>query len=68
MIAELAHCSSFAADTGSGSVIQFLCLDEGKGHISVKESVMGKVDLLLTTLTQEFLHLVTPIGEGDELR
>jgi len=36
MVAEPPHGPSFAVDTGPGSIIQFLGLDEGKGHITVK--------------------------------
>jgi hypothetical protein len=64
MVTEPSHSPSFAVDTGSGRVIQFLCLDEGKGHITVKEGIMGKIDFLLTALTEEFADLVTIIGEG----
>jgi hypothetical protein len=67
MVAEPAHCSSFAVHTGSRGVIQFLGFDEGKGHITVKEGVMGEVDLLLAPLTKEFLHLVTATGKGGGL-
>jgi len=68
MVAEPAHGSGFARDAASAGVIQFLGLDEGKGHVTVKEGIMDEVDFLLAPLTEEFLHLVTAIGEGGGLR
>jgi len=67
MVSETSHGPGFPGDTASSSVIQFLRLDEGKGHISIKERIMDEVDLLLATLTQEFLDLVAAIGKGGGL-
>jgi len=64
VVAEPPHRPGFAGDADAGSVIQFLGLDEGESHISVKERVMDKVDLLLPALTQEFLDLITAISKG----
>jgi hypothetical protein len=64
VVAEPPHGSGFAGDAGSTCVIQFLGLDEGKGHITVKESVIDEIDLLLAPLTKEFLYLVTATAEG----
>jgi hypothetical protein len=64
VVAEPAHSPAFAGDADSGSVIQFLGLDEGKGHISVKEGVMDKIDLLLTTFTEELPNLITAVDKG----
>jgi len=47
MVAQPTHGSSFAIDTGSGSVIQSLCLNECKGYITVQKGIMDQVDLLL---------------------
>jgi hypothetical protein len=63
MVAQSAHRPSFAADAGPGGIIQFLSLYQGKSHISVKERIMGEIDLLLAPLTEEFLDLVTAIGK-----
>jgi len=63
VVAESPHGPGFASDADAGSVIQLLRLDEGKGHIAVKEGVMNEIDLLLPALTQEFLNLITPIGK-----
>ncbi len=41
--------------------------DEGEGNASVEDSVAGQVDCPLVSLTQEPLHLITGIGEGDWL-
>jgi len=63
VIPESTHGSSFATDTATGSVIQLLRLDEGKSNVTVKDCVMDKIDLLLATLTKEFLDLVPVIGK-----
>jgi len=67
MVAEPAHGSCFAGDAGSAGVIQFLGLDEGKGHITVNEGVMCEVDFLLAPLPEEFLDLITAIGKRGRL-
>jgi hypothetical protein len=36
VIAESPHSPGFADDAGSAGIIQFLSLDEGKGHITVE--------------------------------
>src|SRR4030042_1802419 len=64
VVTESPHRPGFAADAGSGGIIQLLGLDEGKGHITVKERIMGEVDLLLATLPEELLHLITAIDKG----
>jgi hypothetical protein len=63
MVAEPSHGSSFTVDTGSRGIIQFLGLDEGKGHISIKWRIMDEVDLLLAPFTKELLDLITAIGK-----
>jgi hypothetical protein len=68
VVTESPHGPGFAGDADSGSIIQFLSLDEGKGHITVKESVVNEIDFLLTSLTQEFLDLVTATGKVGRLR
>jgi len=64
MVTEPSHSPGFAGYAGPCGVIQFQGLDESKGDIAVKEGVMGKIDFLLTALTEKFLDLVTIIGEG----
>jgi len=63
MVPEPPHRPSFTVDTGSRGVIKFLGLNESKGHITVKWGVMDEVDLLLATLAQELLDLVTATGK-----
>jgi hypothetical protein len=68
MVAESAHGPGFAADAGSGGIIQLLGLDERKGHIAVKGGIMREVDLLFPALTEEFLGLVAAIGKEAGLK
>jgi len=68
VVTESSHGPGFAGDAGSAGIIQLLGLDEGKGHITVKEGVMGEVDLLFAPLTQEFLDLIAATGKGGGLR
>jgi hypothetical protein len=63
MVAEPPHSPGFAADADSGGVIQFLGLDEGKGHITVKEGIVGQIDLLLAPFPEEFLYSVATVDE-----
>jgi hypothetical protein len=63
VVAEPPHGPGFAGDAGSAGLIQFLGLYEGKGHITVKEGVMGEVSLLLAPLPEELFDLITAIGK-----
>jgi hypothetical protein len=67
MVAESPHGPSFAGDAGSGGVIQFLGLNEGKGDVTVKERIMDEEDLLLAPLPEELLDLVAAIRKGGRL-
>jgi len=67
VVAESPHSPGLAGDADSAGLIQFLGLDEGKGHVTVKECIMDKVDFLFPALTQEFLDLITAIGKGGRL-
>ena len=67
MGAETPHRLSLAGDARAGYVVQAVGLYEREGHISIKESVLSEIDHLLPALTEEFLYLITAIGEGGGL-
>jgi hypothetical protein len=67
MVTEPSHSAGFARDAGSGGVIQFLCLDEGKGHIPVKEGIMREVDLFLAPFPEELFDLIAAISKRGRL-
>ena len=48
-------------------LIQLLGLDQGEGHISIQDGIMGQVDLLLAAFSQELLDLVAAVGKGGGL-
>ena len=64
MIPETTHRLGLPGDTHAGSLVEMLRLDKGEGDVSIKYRIMGKVDLLLPSLTQELLHVIAAVGEG----
>ena len=65
VVAEPAHGLCLAFDASTGRFIQFLGLYESESDIPVQHSIMGQINLLLTTLPQESLDCITAVGEGD---
>ena len=58
MIAETSHGLGFALDARSGVFIELFRLYLGKSNVTVKDSVMGKVDPLFAALAKELLDLI----------
>lgn len=56
--------AGLSLDACPGFCIQTPGLDEGEGNIATEAGVMGQVDLLLATFTQELLDLVAAVGKG----
>jgi len=65
--AEAAHGLGLAGDALAGRVVEAFGLDQGEGHIAVELGVVGQVDALLATLTEEALDFVAAVGEGGGL-
>jgi hypothetical protein len=42
-------------------VVQAFGLDQGKGHFTVQEGIIGQLDFILAAFPQEMLDLVTAI-------
>jgi hypothetical protein len=68
MVAKPAHDLGFPAEAQASTIIQFLGFYQSKGHIPVQHLIMDKVDLLLASLPEELLDLITAIGKGGGLR
>ena len=64
---QAAHSLSLSLDARAGDLVQALGLDQGEGYLLVQEGVVGQVDLLLATLSQEMFDLVAAVGEGGGL-
>jgi len=61
--AQPTHSLGFTGDAAPGGIIEFLGLDQPKGHIPVEKGIVGQVDLLPAPLTQESLDLVAAAGK-----
>ena len=59
-----AHRLCLALDTCSPIFIQLFGFNESNCDVSIKRSVVGQIDLLLSVFTYELLDLITAISKG----
>ena len=59
--AQAAYCLGFSGDAGARDIVHAFGLDQGKGHVTVQEGVIGQVDFFLASFAQKTLDLVTTV-------
>ena len=64
VVAESAHGTASRLMRALAGLIELLGLDEGEGHVSIEDGVVGEVDLLLAALAEELLDLIATVGKG----
>ena len=68
MVTQASHGLGFTSDAFPGFVIQFFGLNQGKGDVTVKDGIVGQVDLLLAALTKQLLDLIVADSERGGFR